>query len=102
MDDIRAWHNSARAHLPCGLIYPCTIVPARYSGVYEGAPWVALPVGHWALGAEEFVGMDSDDVTCAEWWDEHTLHPIGRGSTPQAAYEDLREKLLKGPPTELR
>jgi hypothetical protein len=42
-------------------MYPVTICPARYSGVYEGARWVAFPF-HAAALAWEADGWDGDDM----------------------------------------
>lgn len=69
--------------------YPVTIVSARYGGVYEGAKWLAFPVDERSLPPE----YDSDDVTCCVWWGENRDEPIGRGDSPQSAFNDLQQRL---------
>lgn len=68
-------------------LYPVVILMARYSGVYEGAPWIAF--NDYAFKVEE---AQADDVTCALFFGGYPK-PIGRGSTPQEAYEDLRRQV---------
>jgi hypothetical protein len=95
--DIRAWHDGAY-FASKDLVYPTTIIPARYGGVYEGGKWLAFPFWHGNLTSEECDDLDGGDCECAEWWLAHALHPIGKGATPQAAYDNMLEKLRKGPP----
>jgi len=71
-------------------VYPCTIVHDRYGGVYSGAKWIAFPQDYDHVN--EAVG--ADDVSCCNYWNEHPW-TVGRGETPQEAYEDLVKKLKK-------
>ena len=69
-------------------LYPVTIASARYSGVYEGGPWVAfarhpdeLPI-EWNLGY----------AIASRYYEEHS-DEIGVGMTPDAAYRNLLENI---------
>lgn len=64
--------------------YPITIVKSRYGGTYEGGKWLAFNCDPWHVPEQPF----SDDVTCMTWWDEHK-DEVGRGDTPDAAFENL-------------
>lgn len=68
-------------------LWPCVIFPARYSGVYERGQWVALNeynVPSAAIG---------DDIECVGFFNGDYENPIGVGSTPDAAYRDLVNKI---------
>lgn len=69
-------------------IYPVTIFKTRYGGAYEGAPWVAV---NEDTGSEWLWKAQSDDITCFLTWEraEEDGMPLGRGYTPEDAYEDL-------------
>lgn len=71
--------------------YPVTIVPARYSGTYEGAHWLAFPVYPHVLAEEQWRNWMGSDIECAEWWDRMRNQGwlIGVASTPNAAYDNL-------------
>jgi hypothetical protein len=70
-------------------LWPCTIVADRYSGAYSGAAWTAFH-----MEGQVPVEVSSDDCTCAEFWDlSASLYLIGKGSTPQEAYDDLVVKV---------
>lgn len=73
--------------------YPVTIVPARYSGTYEKAAWLAFPVSPHKLGEEAWRDWDSDDIDCMAWHDRAAAEgwPIGRGASPDEAYRNLIE-----------
>lgn len=74
-------------------LYPVTIVQTRYSGVYEGALWVAFNEYPESLD-ESASGAFADDVTCGNWWDDtRNTDKVGRGDTPQEAYDDLKMKV---------
>lgn len=70
-------------------VYPVTIVADRYSGTYSGAAWLAFNLYDTQLPD----GWDSDDVTTAEFWVSNK-EVVGKGNSPQEAYEDLL-RLLK-------
>lgn len=71
------------------MIYPVTIVKDRYHGTYSGGVWVA-----WNLpkAPEESQG---NDIECRWFWKRYKGNPtdyprpVGRGMSPQAAYQDL-------------
>lgn len=70
------------------MTYPVTIISARYGGVYEGGGWLAFNC------YEEQVpeAASGDDVTCATFWAYYS-EPVGKGKTPNEAYNDLVKKL---------
>ena len=68
-----------------GKLCPCTIIPARYSGLYERKPWVALPVEYSDIPPEVY----GDDLVCQGWFAEPTIAPIGYGDNPNEACLDL-------------
>jgi uncharacterized protein len=67
-------------------LYPCTIVPTRYTGAYEGGTWAAFELLPEQLDALDW---DGDDVPAREWWDQYRGR-VGIGNSPQEAYESLR------------
>lgn len=69
---------------------PVTVTADRYGGTYSGAPWLAFPQQPGDIPADIF-GEDGD---CAMFWDGYK-YPVGKGSTPQEAYEDLVKQLTK-------
>lgn len=75
-------------NLDYGGIYPLTIVPARYDGVYEGAVFLAFPLNPGNLPP----GWDGDDVTCCNFWGEHQ-EAVGKVPSPNDAYKKLRSQI---------
>lgn len=79
-------------------IYPVTVFTARYSGTYEGAPWIAAqahadPGMHMSWTSDhDLRGCQGDDVTCVGWFSDANF-PIGRGDTPDAAVADLASQI---------
>jgi hypothetical protein len=71
--------------------YPVTIVPARYGGTYENAPWLAFPVHPDVLNSAAWRDWDGSDIDCMEWHDRSREQgwPVGRGAAPDLAYRDL-------------
>ena len=69
-------------------MYPCTIVAARYQGVYEGGRWLAFFLDPEHLPPD----YAASDVPCATWWGTSEASGVGRGATPEEALEDLRSK----------
>lgn len=63
--------------------YPCCIIRTRYGGTYEDAPWVAFADEFMSLG-----DVDGGDYECQTFFMEYK-HPIGRGDTPQKAFDNL-------------
>lgn len=70
--------------------YPTTIVPARYGGAYEGAPWLAFP---YRIADSTHTHWDGNDVECKQFWVEvdDQDFPIGRGASPSEALADLSQ-----------
>jgi len=66
-------------------LYPVVIRQTRYSGVYEGGRWAAFP-NMYRFPEDTAFG---DDVSCANYWASSEAMHVGRGETPQEAYEDL-------------
>jgi hypothetical protein len=91
-------------------VYPCTIIPARYSGHYEGGQWLAFNCYQDAVP----LAATGDDCTCMTFWDEQEQgmlnYPrpryavpgeepkydpiiVGKGESPNLAVADLARKL---------
>lgn len=69
-------------------IYPVTIVLDRYAGTYSKANWTA-----WNKDISEVPDeIEADDVTCMEFWNTYD-GVVGKGATPNEAYNDLISKL---------
>ena len=68
--------------------WPVTIIEDRYGGTYSGAKWLAFNKYPEEVGSSEAMG---DDCSCAEFFAD-TDWLIGKGDTPQSAYEDLFAK----------
>ena len=69
--------------------WPTTIVRDRYGGVYSGAEWLAFPL----LPNEVPGAIVADDVSCRSFWLQRKTPgstPIGLGTTPEKALEQLR------------
>ena len=76
------------------LRYPLTIINDRYGGTYSDGVYLTLPLHFYDVPRE----IDGDDRACATFWDENAndrLIPVGRGDTPQVAYEDLLKQMEK-------
>ena len=71
-----------------GTLYPETIMPDRYSGIYSGGLYLAFPLRGEGVPA----GASASDVACASFWSYYT-QPVGKGSSPQSAHDDLIEKM---------
>ncbi len=73
-------------------VYPCTIITDRYGGTYSGGQWTAFNLDFWCMPYP----IGQDDISCAKFWHgvEHKKYIIGKGDSPQKAYEDLAKKLI--------
>jgi hypothetical protein len=71
---------------PDGVLTPCSIMPSRYGGMYEGGAWVAFPMTYPPKAA-----FDSDAVVAA-WYAKHDWR-VGSGPDPSAALADLVARL---------
>lgn len=82
-------------------IYPLTIVSDRYSGSYSGALFLAFNTDFWNLPKE----IEGSDPECWNFWatyiDVETITQpdyfgkvfVGKGSSVNDAFEDLKKKL---------
>ena len=67
-------------------MYPVVIVKDRYGGCYSDADWTAW--NNYVIPS----GAEDGDSECSYFWASYK-GPVGKGSTPQAAYEDLKEQV---------
>lgn len=75
-----------------GRCYPCTIIMDRYTGAYSGGLWVAFNLDAHDVPFE----VDDSDPICSNYWDAHEqlVTPVGKGNTPQEAYDDLLKNII--------
>ena len=66
-------------------LYPITIIMDRYSGIYSGGAFLAFNLDYDEIPQE----INQDDVTCMNFWSTNKNMIVGRGATPQEAYENL-------------
>ena len=67
------------------LLYPITIIKDRYNGIYSGGAFLAFNLDYDEIPWE----INQDDVTCMVFWSTNKNMIVGRGATPQEAYENL-------------
>lgn len=79
-----------QARLWLATLYPLTVTADRYSGTYSGAPWLAFPEEPGDVPADVF----GEDGECAMFWSAYK-YPVGKGSTPQEANEDLVKQITE-------
>ena len=66
--------------------YPTTIVIDRYNGCYSGGKWLAFPCFFYDVPEE----IEGEDPECSFFW-ENCNEPVGKGNTPQEAFDNLKE-----------
>lgn len=70
------------------------VLLSRYSGLYEGGAWYALPKAEagwmWSDAYTEYVFGDDEDGI--DFWLSDEAKLIGRGNTPNGAVLDLLER----------
>ena len=75
-------------------LYPIFVSQSRYSGLYEGGSWYALPKADatwtWSDAFAEYAFGDYD--AALEFWNSDESKMVGRGNTPNAAVLDLLER----------
>lgn len=72
-------------------VYPVTIIDDRYAGCYSGGKYLAFNLEAWDVPKGVSWG---GDVDCAGFWaDEASNYVIGKGNTPDRAYQDLVERV---------
>lgn len=67
------------------LLYPCTIVPTRYAGTYEGGRWAAFRCRPEDLPSQPF----GDDLAASAWWHGEDAGWVGLGASPDQAFRVL-------------
>lgn len=70
--------------------YPLTIIADRYSGTYSGGEFTAWAEYPQNIPKEAM----ASDITCGLFW-VNTDFIVGRGSNPNAAVEDLINRIEK-------
>lgn len=75
-------------------LYPIFVSQSRYSGVYEGGSWYALPKADaaWAWSDSFTEYAFGDDDAAVDFWNSDESKMVGRGDTPNAAVLDLMER----------
>jgi hypothetical protein len=67
------------------LLYPCTIIPTRYGGTYEGGRWAAF-----RCYPEEIPDLPfGEDVAASAWWHGEDAGWVGLGAGPDQAFRAL-------------
>jgi len=79
------------------MILPVTITPDRYGGTYSGGAWLAFPLDPNTVPGGPFGG----DVFANDWWAELGDVPVGRGESPDRAYDDLSRRLEAMQPAQM-
>ena len=73
--------------------YPVAIIQSRYSGVYEGGKWHAIPEFDDVVNSEQYQDyMYGDDGSALDFFDSSIASTIGVGETPELALADMRLK----------
>ncbi|HEX4213394.1 MAG TPA: hypothetical protein VIA06_08735 [Candidatus Dormibacteraeota bacterium] len=67
------------------LLYPCTIIPTRHAGTYEGGRWAAFRCYPEEVPAQPF----GDDVAASAWWHGEDAGWVGLGASPDQAFRAL-------------
>lgn len=74
-------------------LYPIVIRQSRYSGIYEGGLWFAIPNHDETNLVESYVDyLHGDDCDAVDFWDSDIAKTFGVGGTPDEAVADLLTK----------
>ena len=74
-------------------LYPVVVRQSRYSGVYEGGLWFAIPNHEETELTENYVDyLHGDDCDAVDFWDSEIAKTFGVGTTPDNALYDLIKK----------
>lgn len=74
--------------------YPIAIIESRYSGVYEGGKWHAIPNYAYVISTDEYQEyIQGDDGGAFDFWCSKIAVNIGIGDTPELALSDMRSKV---------
>ena len=70
-------------------LHKCTVVEARYGGIYEGRNYLAFPCNEDELP----LGWNGSDIVCSAFWSNYK-GLVGKGKTVKEAKTDLVVKLM--------
>lgn len=70
-----------------------TIIADRYGGTYSNGRFIAVPVSYQSVEFYLDGSPMDDDNSVQELWDRASGLIVGRGQSPNEAYEDLRRQL---------
>ena len=74
-------------------LYPVVVRQSRYSGIYEGGIWFAMPSHEELDLTEQYIDyLYGDDCDAVDFWDSDIAQTFGVGSTPDEAVLDLITK----------
>jgi hypothetical protein len=74
-------------------LYPIVIRQSRYSGIYEGGLWFAMPSHEEVDLTEAYIEyIHGDDCDAVDFWDSDIAKTFGVGNTPDEAITDLLAK----------
>lgn len=80
-DEIESWLN---------IEYPLTIISDRYNGSYSEGKFLAFPLSFNKIDK----AVNGNDIDCVCFWIDYQGF-VGRGNTPNEAYENLIFNLKK-------
>ena len=71
-------------------LYPVVVRQSRYSGIYEGGIWFAMPSHEELDLTEPYIDyLHGDDCDAVDFWDSDIAKTFGVGDTPDEAVLDL-------------
>jgi len=74
-------------------LYPVVVRQSRYSGIYEGGLWFAIPNHEETELTENYVDyLHGDDCDAVDFWDSEIAKTFGVGNTPDSAIYELIKK----------
>ena len=74
-------------------LYPVVVRQSRYSGIYEGGIWFAMPSHEEMDLTEPYIDyLHGDDCDAVDFWDSEIAKTFGVGNTPDEAVLDLMNK----------
>lgn len=74
-------------------LYPVMIRQSRYSGIYEGGLWFAVPGYESIESTEAFTDyLHGNDCDAVDFWSSPETEKFGVGATPDEALLDLIKK----------
>jgi len=82
-----------RLTAPERAVYPVVIRQARYSGIYEGGKWIATASTSDIPEPEFYDYLTGEDMDAINFFLSPGARYIGRGATPNEAYDDLMRRV---------